>query len=158
MARGLRPPERVPRLGVVARDPHRLSHRVRESGRRPDPLVVELLHPRSWLAPHHGLTADAGDREARAAGMTDPRHVKRPSSRLRRAVIDLSPLRDLRDYRLLWLGQSVNVIGNQITRVALPFQVYVLTHSTLAIAALTTVQLVPLLLFALGGGSLADAF
>src|SRR5207247_9878780 len=67
-------------------------------------------------------------------------------------------LRDLRDYRLLWLGQSVNVIGSQVTRVALPFQVYVLTHSTLAIAALTTFQLIPLLLFSLGGGSLADAF
>jgi MFS family permease len=73
-------------------------------------------------------------------------------------MIDLSPLRDLRDYRLLWLGQSVNVIGGQITRVALPYQVYVLTHSTLAIAGLTTMQLIPLLLFSLGGGSLADVF
>jgi MFS family permease len=73
-------------------------------------------------------------------------------------MLDLSPLRDLRDYRLLWTGQSVNVIGNQITRVALPFQVYVLTHSTLAVAGLSLVQLVPLLLFALGGGSLADSF
>jgi MFS family permease len=73
-------------------------------------------------------------------------------------MIDLSPLRDLRDYRLLWLGQSVNVTGGQITRVALPYQVYVLTHSTLAIAGLTTMQLIPLLLFSLGGGSLADVF
>jgi MFS family permease len=48
-------------------------------------------------------------------------------------------------------------MGNQITRVALPFQVYVLTGSTLAIGALTLFQLVPILLFALGAGSLADA-
>jgi MFS family permease len=75
---------------------------------------------------------------------------------LRRVVLDVSPLRDLPAYRLLWTGQSINVIGNQVTRVALPFQVYVLTHSTLAIAALTLVQLVPLLVFSLGGGSLAD--
>src|ERR1043166_7737457 len=77
---------------------------------------------------------------------------------MRRVVIDISPLREFRDYRLLWLGQTVNVIGAQITRVALPYQVYVLTHSTLAVAGLSTVQLVPLLLFSLGGGSLADAF
>jgi MFS family permease len=89
--------------------------------------------------------------------VTNPGHVKRPS-RLRRAIVDLSPLRDLRDYRLLWLGQSVNAIGSQITRVALPFQVYVLTHSTLAIAALSTAQLIPLVLFSLAGGSLADVF
>ena len=48
-------------------------------------------------------------------------------------------------------------MGNQITRLALPYQVYLLTGSTLAIAALTAFQLVPILLFALGGGSLADA-
>jgi len=72
-------------------------------------------------------------------------------------LLDVSPLRDFPSYRLMWLGQSVNVIGNQVTRVALPYQVYVLTHSTLAIAGLTIAQLVPLLLFSLAGGSLADA-
>jgi MFS family permease len=76
--------------------------------------------------------------------------------RLGRVVVDISPLRDFPAYRRLWLGQSVNIIGSQVTRVALPYQVYVLTHSTLAIAGLTLVQLVPLLLFSLGGGSLAD--
>jgi MFS family permease len=85
-------------------------------------------------------------------------HVKRPQSRMRRAMVDLSPLREFRDYRLLWAGQTVNVIGSQITRVALPFQVYVLTHSTLAVAGLSVAQLIPLLLFSLGGGSIADAF
>ena len=48
-------------------------------------------------------------------------------------------------------------MGNQITRLALPFQVYALTGSTLAIAALTAVQLVPILAFALVAGSLADS-
>ena len=77
--------------------------------------------------------------------------------RLRRIFLDTAPLRRDRDYRWLWSGQVVNGIGNQITRIALPFQVYVLTGSTLAIAALEFFQLVPILLFALGGGSLADA-
>ena len=80
----------------------------------------------------------------------------RGTRHLRRAILDVTPLRDLPAYRLLWAGQSVNVIGGQITRVALPYQVYVITHSTLAIAGLTFAQLVPLLVFPLFGGSLAD--
>jgi MFS family permease len=78
-------------------------------------------------------------------------------SAARGLVIDLEPLRRDPDFRRLWTGQSINVIGRQITQVALPYQVYVLTGSTLALAALTLVQLVPLLLFSLGGGSIADA-
>src|SRR4051794_29825484 len=79
------------------------------------------------------------------------------AGRFRRLLLDTEPLRRDRDYRWLWSGQVVNGIGNQITRIALPYQVYVLTGSTLAIAALTLFQLVPILLFALGAGSLADA-
>jgi len=80
-----------------------------------------------------------------------------PPGRVRRIFVDLAPLRRDRDYRWLWSGQVVNGIGNQITRIALPYQVYVLTGSTLAIAALTLFQLIPILLFALGAGTLADA-
>jgi MFS family permease len=76
---------------------------------------------------------------------------------LRRFLLDTAPLRHDRDYRWLWSGQVLSGIGNQVTRVALPFQVYVLTGSTLAIGALSLFQLVPILLFALGAGSLADA-
>ena len=79
------------------------------------------------------------------------------NGRVRGIFLDTTPLRRDRDYRWLWSGQVVNGIGNQVTRIALPYQVYVLTGSTLAIAALTLFQLVPILLFALGAGSLADA-
>ena len=83
-----------------------------------------------------------------------------PGSRRRRfgrILVDVSPLRLDRRYRLLWSGQAVGGIGTQITRIALPFQVYVMTGSTLAVAVLAAVQLVPILTFALGAGSLADA-
>jgi MFS family permease len=76
---------------------------------------------------------------------------------LRRVLVDVSPLRLDRDYRLLWAGQVVSGIGNNVVRVALPYQVYVLTGSALAIAVLTAVQLVPILAFSLGGGAIADA-
>ena len=74
-----------------------------------------------------------------------------------RFLLDTAPLRLDRDYRWLWAGQAVSGIGTQVTRLALPYQVYVLTGSTLAIAALTAVQLVPILMFSLGAGSVADA-
>jgi MFS family permease len=77
--------------------------------------------------------------------------------KLRRILVDVTPLRLDRRYRYLWSGQAVSGIGTQITRIALPFQVYVLTGSTLAVAVLAAVQLVPILVFALGAGSLADA-
>jgi MFS family permease len=77
--------------------------------------------------------------------------------RVRRYFLDVSPLRLDRDYRWLWSGQVVNGMGNQITRLALPFQVYALTGSTLAIAALTAFQLIAILTIALAAGSLADA-
>ena len=85
------------------------------------------------------------------------RSRRRMNGRVRRLFLDTAPLRLDRDYRWLWSGQVVNGIGNQITRIALPYQVFVLTGSTLAIGALTFFQLVPILLFALGAGSLADA-
>ena len=74
-----------------------------------------------------------------------------------RILLDTAPLRLDRDYRWLWAGQAVSGIGTQVTRLALPYQVYVLTGSTLAIAALTAFQLVPILMFSLGAGSVADA-
>jgi MFS family permease len=78
------------------------------------------------------------------------------NGRLRRIFLDTAPLRFDRDYRWLWSGQVVSGMGNQITRIALPFQVFVLTGSTLAIGVLSLFQLIPILVFALGAGSLAD--
>lgn len=79
------------------------------------------------------------------------------SSRARGLLLDTAPLRLDRDYRLLWSGQVVSGMGSQLTRLALPFQVWILTHSTLAIAALTAVQLAPILVFVVGAGSIVDA-
>jgi MFS family permease len=72
--------------------------------------------------------------------------------------MNITPLRLDGQYRLLWGGQIVSVMGNQVTQIALPYQVYVLTGSPLAIAALTAVQLLPILVLSLAAGSLADAF
>lgn len=78
-------------------------------------------------------------------------------ARLRGILLDVEPLRRDRDFRLLWLGQLISGVGRQVTVVALPYQLYVLTGSTLAVGLLALVQLVPILVFALGGGAVADA-
>ena len=91
-----------------------------------------------------------------AAGPAGP-PASGSSGRVRRLFLDTTPLREHREFRLLWLGQVVSGMGNQITRIALPFQVYVLTGSTLAIGALVLAQLIPILVFSLGAGSVADA-
>lgn len=72
-------------------------------------------------------------------------------------LIDLGPLRTKRDFRLLFIGQFVSVFGSMITYVAVPYQIYALTQSSLMVGLLGTVQLVPLLLFGLWGGAYADA-
>ena len=70
--------------------------------------------------------------------------------------MDLTPLRTSREFRLLWAGQSVSFIGGQITAVALPFHVYQLTGSSLAVGLIGLCELVPLLITAAWGGALAD--
>ncbi len=87
--------------------------------------------------------------------MTQPPPV--PRRRLGGLLIDPAPLRHDRDFRLLWVGQSISTAGRMITSIVLPYQVYVLTGDLLAVGALSLVQLVPILTFALGGGAVADA-
>jgi MFS family permease len=76
---------------------------------------------------------------------------------LRAIAIDVGPLRRHRDFRLLITGQGISFAGSMLTAVALPFQVYELTGSTLAVGLLGLAEIVPLLATALLGGALADA-
>ena len=72
-------------------------------------------------------------------------------------AIDVGPLRRHRDFRLLFIGQAVTFLGSMITYVALPFQAYQLTGSSLVVGALGVAEFAPLILMALVGGALADA-
>src|SRR5207253_9689376 len=71
--------------------------------------------------------------------------------------LSVAPLRNHRDYRLLYTGQLISAFGSMITYVAVPYQVFEITHSSLMVGMLGAAQLVPLLLFALWGGAYADA-
>jgi MFS family permease len=73
------------------------------------------------------------------------------------AAIDIAPLRRHRDFRLLFVGRMVSFFGSMITVVAVPYQVYQLSHSVLLVGMLGLAELAALLAFAMLGGALADA-
>src|SRR6267142_7281963 len=71
-------------------------------------------------------------------------------------LIDISPLRISRDYRLLFFGQLVSAFGSVMAFVVVPVQVYQLTGSTLLVGLLSASEFVLILLMALVGGAYAD--
>ena len=77
-------------------------------------------------------------------------------NRLRALRVDVTPLRTSRDFRLLFLAGTVFYLGAMVSYVAIPFQVYRLTGSNFAVGAIGLVELVPLVVFGLYGGALAD--
>jgi MFS family permease len=72
--------------------------------------------------------------------------------------LDLSPLRSNRNFRLLYLGQFVSLIGSNLTLVAVPYQVYRDTHSSLWVGLASLIQLPFLIFGALAGGAYGDRF
>lgn len=73
-------------------------------------------------------------------------------------LIDLAPLRESRNFRLLFAGQIVSYTGSQFTIVATQFQVFQLTDSSFAVGLLGAAQILPLIVGSFIGGALADAF
>ncbi len=70
--------------------------------------------------------------------------------------MDTTPLRESRDFRLLFTAGTVFYFGGFVSYVAVPFQLYQLTGSNFAVGAVGLVELVPLVVFGLYGGALAD--
>src|SRR5579875_1167679 len=75
----------------------------------------------------------------------------------RHILLDLSPLRRSRDFRAVLGGLGVSTLGNQLTAVSVPYQVYAITHSSLYVGLVSLAQLFPLILGSLLGGSAADS-
>ena len=78
-------------------------------------------------------------------------------SRQRKVFLDVSPVTESREYRLLFTGQLVSFFGRQLTIVASAFQIFLLTHSSLQVGLLSLAQLGPIIGCSFVGGSLADA-
>jgi MFS family permease len=73
----------------------------------------------------------------------------------RRWAMDTRPLRRPA-YRRLWSSTIVTAVGSQLTAVAVPKQIYDITHSSAWVGYASLAGLVPMVVFALWGGAVAD--
>src|SRR6266567_9023560 len=63
-----------------------------------------------------------------------------------------------RNYALLFWGQMISSAGTQMQVIAVAWQVYLLTHSAVALGIIGLLQAIPRIIFSLVGGVLADVF
>ena len=63
-----------------------------------------------------------------------------------------------RNYRLLWLGQGISGVGSTMQVWAINWQLYALTHHALALGLIGLFRVIPIILFSLIGGTVADAW
>ncbi|HTA10597.1 MAG TPA: MFS transporter, partial [Streptosporangiaceae bacterium] len=76
--------------------------------------------------------------------------------RIGQIAIDVAPLRESRDFRRLFTGRFVSMAGNAIATTAADWQVYSLTHNSLAVGLLTLASSAGMFIGLLAGGMLAD--
>ncbi|MFK0123780.1 MFS transporter [Streptomyces nigra] len=86
----------------------------------------------------------------------EPSEVTAAPRGWRRWAMDTRPLRRPA-YRRLWTSTIVTAVGSQLTAVAVPKQVYDITGSSAWVGAASLAGLVPLTVFALWGGAIADS-
>ncbi|MGW2565769.1 MFS transporter [Streptomyces sp. NPDC001537] len=86
----------------------------------------------------------------------DPVTVDPPRRGWRRWAMDTRPLR-IPAYRRLWSSTIVTAVGSQLTAVAVPKQIYDITGSSAWVGAASLAGLLPLIVFALWGGAVADS-
>jgi MFS family permease len=100
--------------------------------------------------------AHPGDRDAPRRGRPGRARRPRRAGRLRGLAADLQPLRSSRDFRVVFASRTVTLLGSQAGEVALLVQARQLTGSAIAVGLLGAAELVPLVVFGLYGGALAD--
>ena len=88
------------------------------------------------------------------AGSPGTGRIRRLASQL---SMDPAPWRASRDFRLLWSAGAISIFGSFLTLIAVPLQLKQLTGSSFAVGLIGAVELVPLIVFGLWGGALADA-
>lgn len=96
-------------------------------------------------------------RSSRAGALTLPGRALAAASRAGTELPLLSPLR-FRDFRLLWSGNLVSLVGDNFQTVALAILALDLTHSTAILGTVLMVQAIPRLFLTLLGGVAVDRF
>ncbi|MCX4811217.1 MFS transporter [Streptomyces sp. NBC_01239] len=86
-----------------------------------------------------------------------PAPKTRLTDRMRGVALDTRPLQHP-IFRRLLIGQSAAYVGTMVTDVTIPVQVYGLSRSSLFVGLTGVAGLVPLVVFGLYGGAVADRF
>ncbi|MEU0075002.1 MFS transporter [Streptomyces sp. NPDC006332] len=97
-------------------------------------------------------TSESSSTEPHSSSADD---TKQPRGGWRRWAMDTRPLR-VPAYRRLWSSTIVTAVGSQLTAVAVPKQIYDITGSSAWVGAASLAGLLPLIVFALWGGAVAD--
>ena len=85
-----------------------------------------------------------------------PERARSLGQLVRHHAIDTRPL-SIAPFRRLVIGNGTSFIGSMLTQVAVPVQIYAISHSTLYVGFVGLAGLVPIVLFGLYGGAIADA-
>ncbi|MCW2758282.1 MAG: putative arabinose efflux permease, family [Nocardioidaceae bacterium] len=85
-----------------------------------------------------------------------PEQVRTLGGLMRRQAVDLRPLA-IPPYKRLLIGQGTSFIGSMLTQVAVPVEVYAITRSSLYVGFVGLAGLIPIVVFGLYGGVVADA-
>jgi MFS family permease len=103
--------------------------------------------------------SSASPEEGYAIEREAERQIKKPSKRgfFSLFAIDITPLIELRDYRLLYFGQLISAFGSMMSFVAMPVQMYQLTQSSFMVGLIGLAEFVPIVTLAFVGGALADS-
>jgi MFS family permease len=75
---------------------------------------------------------------------------------LKLLAVDVTAVRESREFRLLAIGQIISQMGTQAALVALPYEIYVISHSAALVGLLGAFELGPMIVVSLVGGAIAD--
>jgi MFS family permease len=121
---------------------------------KPRPEDRSRPEPGSFAA----VETEASEQERAAVEAAANSRRARVGRAIRGVAVDVSPLRQHRDFRLLWTGELISETGHQMTRVAVLIQVYALTGSAIALGLVGLVELLFLMVATVLGGSFVDRF
>ncbi len=127
--------------------------------------------PSELSAPERAIAPGSADNFAKAEKLSAPERAIAPGSAdnfpeggesrslrslFRHHAVDTRPLA-IPAYRRLLVGQGTSFIGSMLTQVAVPVQVYAFSHSSLYVGLVGLAGLLPIVVFGLYGGAIADS-